>query len=96
MVSVSISELKAKLSEHLRRVKAGETVIVTDRGRAVAQLSPPPRVEDEDAELQELAAAGLIRLGNGRPWERLEKLPLPRDPNGFVLKALLKDREEGR
>lgn len=98
MVSVSISELKAKLSEHLRRVKAGETVMVTDRGRAVAQLSPPPRIEDEEAELQELAAAGLIRLGRSRGAisEEFWSMPRPRDPKGVVLNALLREREEGR
>lgn len=98
MVSVSVSELKAKLSEHLRRVKAGETVLVTERGRPVAQLSPPPPIEEEDAELQELAAAGLIRLGRlgGRISEDLLKMPRARDPNGATLKALLRDREEGR
>jgi hypothetical protein len=70
--------------------------MVTDRGRTIAQLSPPPSSVREDADLQELVDAGLIKLGNGRAWERLEKMPFPRDPNGSALKALLRDREEGR
>ncbi len=98
MVLVSVSELKARLSEHIRRVKAGETVMVTERGRTVAQLSPPPRAEDEDADLKELAAAGLIKLGRtgGRISEEFWKLPSPRDPSGATLRALLAEREEGR
>jgi prevent-host-death family protein len=96
LVSVSVSELKAKLSEHLRRVKAGETVLVTERGRAVAQLTPPPPAEDGDAGLQELAAAGVIRPGRGRLSEEFWGLPRPRDPKGVVLRALLEEREEGR
>ena len=46
MVTASISEAKAKLSALLERVKAGETVTITDRGVPVAQIVPlngPPR-----------------------------------------------------
>jgi prevent-host-death family protein len=92
MVSISVSELKARLSEHLRRVKAGETVVVTERGRAVAQISPP--VLDEDAELQRLVDQGVIRRGRGSIppgfWER----PRPADPEGKVLEALLEGRRD--
>jgi len=37
---VGTRELKAKLSEYLRRVKAGETIIVTERGKTIAQIVP--------------------------------------------------------
>lgn len=39
-MDVGVRELKAKLSEYIGRASAGETVIVTDRGRPVAQLAP--------------------------------------------------------
>lgn len=94
MVSVSISELKAKLSEHVRRVKGGQQVVVTDRGRPVAVLAPLPERMAEDARLQELAAAGLIKLGGPIP-EDFWDLPMPADPKGEVLKALLEERGEG-
>jgi prevent-host-death family protein len=42
MKSVKIAELKDKLSEHLRAVKAGEEVIVTDRNRPIARILPMP------------------------------------------------------
>jgi len=38
--TVGVRELKASLSEHLRRVANGESIVVTDRGRAVARLVP--------------------------------------------------------
>ncbi len=38
--SVGVRELKDSLSRYLRRVRAGETIVVTDRGRAVARLVP--------------------------------------------------------
>ena len=37
---IGIRELKAKLSECVREVSAGQTIVVTDRGRAVARLIP--------------------------------------------------------
>ena len=41
MRSVGIKGLKNKLSEYIRLVTQGETVLVTDRDRVVAELSPP-------------------------------------------------------
>ena len=55
MKSVKIAELKDKLSEHLRAVEAGEEVIITDRNRPIARLSPiqpgePPLTFEEPTE----------------------------------------------
>ncbi len=50
-MQVGVRDLKAHLSAHLDRVKAGQTVVVTERGRPVAKLVPfgglvlPPSVE---------------------------------------------------
>ena len=41
MRAVGIKSLKNKLSEYIRLVKAGETVLVTERDRVVAELIPP-------------------------------------------------------
>ncbi len=43
MASIGIRELRQRASEYLRRVEAGETIEVTDRGRPVALLSPIPK-----------------------------------------------------
>lgn len=63
MKAVGVKQLKARLSEYLRAVKAGEVVLVTDRDEVVAELRPPhrppPLVESEDI-LQSLADAGEI------------------------------------
>jgi prevent-host-death family protein len=47
MIKVGIAELKARLSEHLKKVRHGQTVVVMDRDRPVASIVPyrPPRVE---------------------------------------------------
>ena len=92
---VSIGTLKARLSEYLSRAKAGEAVVVTDRGRPVARLGPlegDAAVEGREAEL---ARAGLIR----RPTGSLDPSSLaedrPRDPEGRSLDAVLEERAEG-
>ena len=40
MLRVGTRELKNKLSEYLRRVKAGETIIVTEHGKTIGQIIP--------------------------------------------------------
>jgi prevent-host-death family protein len=39
---VGIRDLKAQLSEYLRQVKAGETVIITEHGRPIGRIVPEP------------------------------------------------------
>ncbi len=53
---VGARELKNKLSEYLRRVKAGETIIVTEHGKSIGQIVPiKPSVEER---LQTMVSAG--------------------------------------
>jgi prevent-host-death family protein len=96
MQTAGVAELKAKLSSYLERVKAGEEVIVTERGRAIARVVPLARGGPTPAEYEEMARAGIIR-----PPERRGLPPdfwdnVPEDPDGLVLKALLAEREENR
>jgi antitoxin (DNA-binding transcriptional repressor) of toxin-antitoxin stability system len=66
MRSVGIRELKNRLSEYLRRVRAGEEVLVTDRGEVVAELRLP-RAEALDGSLdpglEAAVARGMISRG---------------------------------
>lgn len=39
-MEVGVRELRDNLSRYLERVRAGEEVVVTDRGRAIARVSP--------------------------------------------------------
>jgi len=41
-MDVAVRELKARLSEYLKRVEAGEVIGVTNRGRRVARILPEP------------------------------------------------------
>ncbi len=69
MASVGVRELRQRASEVLRRVEAGETVEVTDRGRPVALLTPYPSPEGLD---------GLRAIGETiTPRQALDTLPDP-------------------
>lgn len=52
MAAAGIRELRQNLSRYIDRVKAGETIEVTERGKVVAALVPRPEYEDEIAVLQ--------------------------------------------
>ena len=97
MKTTPVSQLKATLSEQLARVKAGEEIVVKERGRPIATIVP---IGDEaiglSAHMSELARKGLIRLGSGKISKDIWKLPRPVDKRGRALKALLDEREHGR
>jgi len=65
MKSVGIRELKNQLSKYLQLVQRGQSVLVTDRGRGVAELRPLTRQADlqENPVLAEMVRNGTIRLG---------------------------------
>jgi len=71
---MGIRELKAKLSQCVREVKMGATIVVTERGRRVARIVPEA---DSLAErIERLRNAGSIhwsgrRLGITKPVARL-------------------------
>ena len=44
MLEVNVTELRRNLPSYLRRVRAGEEILITSRGRGIAKLSPPRAV----------------------------------------------------
>jgi prevent-host-death family protein len=85
MKPAKVSELKAGLSKYLARVKRGEEVVVTERGRAIAKLVPIPPDEDPEMErMRDLERRGIVRIGLGGwpagfwDWER------PKLPEGWL------------
>lgn len=97
MIRVSISRLKDQLSAYLQKVRAGQTVVVTDRNRPVAQLIPIDRQEREDERIAHLVSQGIIRLPKGPRIDLKEFLKRrPVIANAGVLEALLEERREGR
>jgi prevent-host-death family protein len=65
MRTAAIAKLKAGLSGYLESVRAGEQVVVTDRGRPIALIIPIDPNISEDERRAELVAKGLVRPGSG-------------------------------
>ncbi len=72
MERIGVRELRQNASVYLARVKAGETVEVTERGRLVALLTPPAPAQSSR---ERLVAEGKIMPATS-PWT----LPEPRTP----------------
>jgi prevent-host-death family protein len=79
MTKVGIAELKAHLSEHLRRVRGGRTLTVFDRDTPVARIVP----YDSESPLE-------IRRATRKP--RALRLPAPLPVKTDSLSTLLEDR----
>ncbi len=63
VLQVGIRELKNNLSRLLVRVKAGEEIIVTDRGRPVARITGEPTVRRPIRQaIEPLVEQGLVTL----------------------------------
>jgi len=71
-VRVGTRELKNKLSEYIRRVKKGQTVIVTERGNVVAQLMPPQQTVEE--RIWAMVDAGLADWNGKKPKPHTPKI----------------------
>jgi antitoxin (DNA-binding transcriptional repressor) of toxin-antitoxin stability system len=95
MERVSISQLKDQLSAYLKKVQAGDTVLVMDRDRPIARIEAVDPALDEDAHYQRLVAAGLVTPPK-RPFSADLIQPVDLGPEARVLDALLEERRESR
>ncbi|MSR35501.1 MAG: type II toxin-antitoxin system prevent-host-death family antitoxin [Gemmatimonadetes bacterium] len=92
---VGARELKTRLGKYLARVRAGETILVTDRGNPIAELRPVGASEDATEQaLRRMEAEGLItratRRGGLTPFKPIE---LP--PGVSASELILRERDEG-
>ena len=99
MRKATITDAKNQLSALIDRVRHGETIVITDRGRPVARLvsALTDAAEDPEGRLARLERRGGLRLATAAPPRAviMKKLPKVRKPSG-VLAALLDERREGR
>lgn len=97
MKAVGIRELKARLSHYIREVRAGEVVLVTDRGDVVAELRAHAGTDvpesDEERGLRRLAAAGGLILRDAHGPDAYARSPI-RVPAGTAERLIDQDRGE--
>ena len=84
LARVGVRELRQNLSVYLRRVKAGETLQVTEQGIPVGLLAPLPR--RPPTRLEELVGSGQASAAS----VMLAELPLPPKPKGRPLSSVLR------
>ena len=84
--SIGIRELKAQLSAHLRRVKAGGTVVITEHGRPIGWIVPVPM--DLPDRLRVLVESGIVQW-NGQ--HLLPAKPVAEARGGRTVAGLLLD-----
>ena len=102
MVTATISEVKNGLSAYLRRVKAGETVLIIDRKTPIARIVPlTHRSEDssrsgsdDEAHIERLVAEGIATRESGRgAIEVLDEIGDAWPAGHGLLDTLLDERE---
>ena len=93
MQTVSISELKAHLSQYLKQVRNGSEIQILDRGVPVAKLTNIPAPEVDDAQRRDrLLRTGLLRAGGGDITGPLRAQPISVDAS--IGEALDEDRQD--
>lgn len=96
MTRAPISDLKARLSRYLDMVKAGEEVVVTDRGKPIARITPIDTRLHMENRLEMLVRTGEVRPPVREDALDLGRLTRPKDPKGRARTLLLEERAQGR
>jgi prevent-host-death family protein len=97
MKRATITEAKNQLSAILDRVQAGESILITDRGVAVARLEPVAAHPDQTDRVERLERAGIVRRGVAPLSLDLLRRPAPKLGRGVsAVEALLEERRTGR
>lgn len=100
MLKANISKAKNELSRYLDAVRGGETVIILDRNRPIAQIQPLTNKQFRNsARLDELAARGLIARPDATDQSWTDELRAPGGDQGTIIgsvEALLEERASGR
>jgi antitoxin (DNA-binding transcriptional repressor) of toxin-antitoxin stability system len=95
MRAVGVKILKNKLSEYIRLAAQGETVLVTDRDRVVAELGPPTPGRSpllSDALLAEAVRQGWITPPTLPPGGAPPRAPVA--PLSELMRELEEDRSD--
>ena len=96
MNSVGLAVLKERLSAYLKKVKSGQEILITERGKPIAKLVPLESASNSSKRRERLAEQGLLCLGKGKVRSLLRSPPEGEAVGESILAALLSERDEGR
>lgn len=93
-MQASIREMKNRLSQYIKRVRAGREVVITDRGKPVARLVPiGPEAADEADIVARTLALPWVRPGKGGKPKGLRTGIKLRGKGPTAAEIVLQDRE---
>lgn len=97
MKTATITEVKNGLSALIDRVRAGESVLILDRGVPVARLEPATSLPDAAGRLRRLERSGGVQVGAAAPPVALLRRPGPAVTKGAsAVQAVLDERRNSR
>lgn len=89
-----IREVRDHFTRYLKQVRAGKTIIITDRGEPVAQLSAVTASQPLETRLEHLERQGFLRLAKNKgPLPRLQRGLPKRGP--LLRELVVRERDEG-
>jgi prevent-host-death family protein len=95
MERATISQVKNHLSSYIRKVRAGQSILILDRDHPVARIEPVAIEDDPEGRLASMAREGLLKLPTQPVPVKMLKSATPIRVTG-VLEALLEERRTGR
>jgi len=97
MRTATITQAKNGLSALIDRVRAGESIVILDRGTPVARLEPILGRGETEGRLRRLERAGLVRVGVASPQIEALLEPGPAiEAGSSAVEALIDERRTGR
>jgi prevent-host-death family protein len=91
-MTAGVRDLKANLSSYLRRVRAGASITVTDRGRAIAVIQPAGSQAADVSWVHQMVSEGKASWSGGKPRGLTSPLKL-RGKGKTVSEMLIEDRQ---
>jgi len=87
MITVGIKQAKSRLAEFLRKVSAGERVVITERGKPIAEITQPRTTGDE--RLEAMVRDGEAFWSGGKPKGSKKRVKIKGRP---ISDTIIEDR----
>jgi len=87
MITVGIRQAKSRLDEYLRKVRAGERIVITERGKPIAEITKPRSAVDE--RLEAMVRDGEAFWSGGKPKGSKKRVKIKGRP---ISETVIEDR----
>ncbi|PYN64408.1 MAG: prevent-host-death family protein [Candidatus Rokuibacteriota bacterium] len=93
MMKMGLREANQKFSKAIRAVKAGEEVVLTERGKPIAVIRPLARANGDEGALRRLEAAGLLqRATKPGPMPPFRSIRIKGEPTSETIRKMRDER----